>query len=569
MSESGKPNLCPYCGHQQPTGDRCQQCGGLFEPLSRRATQIAMGPWFIRDAQKPFRPGCSFEVVRKQVDAGRVKADTVIRGPTTQQFWTHARHTPGIAHLLGHCHDCGARVSSSAEKCPECAAVFALPETRNELGLQYPTAAQAAEAQAEINRIVAEQQAGDEEAGQEKADGATGKVGGTDAGKDTSRGDRGRDGDDDKKHSSKSGAGGARRVPRRVVLPAHDLLDQIVGPARQRLSPMAPGAPGSGSNRESGGEGAGKRESNVPVVVVRPIGGRAGAGSSGGAAGKRGRTSGRGSGDSGGDSGGIEALGEAQMLDAAGRALDFAPTDGDAFPVPPAPPKAKRSALAKALGLMVLLVLAFYCFWLTWELTHQGDSPPPPESPAGRTQSNFPQGKPATSDRPSTPAGANKPAGPSKPAEIPKPLVRPTPPASLPADFPLTPANRPSDAGPAEAPAGGATGARSSSSRTGDSRTPDARPADARTPAARAADPRAAEQPVNLFAAPPTAATIRTRLSQADRLEASGKFADALAIVEDLARNVAPDARPPEMVAALTRLRDRVQKENARKTFED
>ena len=45
MSEasSGKEKLvlCPYCGHAQFGGDRCQACAGLFEPLSRRATQLA------------------------------------------------------------------------------------------------------------------------------------------------------------------------------------------------------------------------------------------------------------------------------------------------------------------------------------------------------------------------------------------------------------------------------------------------------------------------------------------------------------------------------------------------
>src|SRR5690348_425633 len=98
--------LCPYCGHAQPAADRCEECRGLFEPLSRRATQISMGPWFIRDKANPFRPGCSYEVLRKQIAAGKIKPTTVLRGPTTRQFWSVARNVPGVAHLLGYCHRC-------------------------------------------------------------------------------------------------------------------------------------------------------------------------------------------------------------------------------------------------------------------------------------------------------------------------------------------------------------------------------------------------------------------------------------------------------------------------------
>ena len=64
MSKENKIILCPYCGNTQKTPDRCEGCGGLFEPLSRKATQIKMGPWFIRDKNNPFRPGCSYEVLR-------------------------------------------------------------------------------------------------------------------------------------------------------------------------------------------------------------------------------------------------------------------------------------------------------------------------------------------------------------------------------------------------------------------------------------------------------------------------------------------------------------------------
>ena len=114
MSDSSAENrltLCPYCGNTQSGGDKCGQCGGLFEPLSRKATQISMGPWYIRDPRMPFRPGCSFVVIKRQAKAGKIKSTTVLRGPTTRQFWSVARNVPGVAHLIGYCHDCAEKIS--------------------------------------------------------------------------------------------------------------------------------------------------------------------------------------------------------------------------------------------------------------------------------------------------------------------------------------------------------------------------------------------------------------------------------------------------------------------------
>ena len=147
MSDQTKYILCPYCGHTQTHADRCAECGGLFEPLSRRATQIAMGPWYIRDKQNPFRPGCCYDVLKKQIRSGRVKPHTVLRGPTTRQFWSVARHVPGVAHLLGYCHACGAKVSPDDGECGECGVSFESVRERNELGLAYRTNKQAQRAQ--------------------------------------------------------------------------------------------------------------------------------------------------------------------------------------------------------------------------------------------------------------------------------------------------------------------------------------------------------------------------------------------------------------------------------------
>ncbi|MEM6551961.1 MAG: zinc ribbon domain-containing protein, partial [Planctomycetota bacterium] len=142
--------VCPYCGHVQERSHRCVACGGLFEPLSRKATQIAMGPWYIRDKQNPFRPGCSYDTLLAMIKAGRITPTTILRGPTTRQFWAVARNVPGIAHHLGYCHACGKRVDPNATECPHCGAKFRPVHTRDHLGLAYRHNNDAKRAQREI-----------------------------------------------------------------------------------------------------------------------------------------------------------------------------------------------------------------------------------------------------------------------------------------------------------------------------------------------------------------------------------------------------------------------------------
>ena len=131
LSRDPKYVLCPYCGHVQthPT-DRCRACGGFFDPLSVKVTHQMMGPWYIRDRHMPFRPGANYDVMLKQIERGRIKPNTIVRGPTTRQLWSLARHVPGMAHKLGYCHACGKDgVDSQDDNCAGCGAVF--PTTRS------------------------------------------------------------------------------------------------------------------------------------------------------------------------------------------------------------------------------------------------------------------------------------------------------------------------------------------------------------------------------------------------------------------------------------------------------
>lgn len=143
---------CPYCGHlpESPGASRCSNCGGLFEPLSRKATQLAMGAWFVRDEARPFMPGFNDAILRHQVASGRVKADTIVRGPTTHQFWMRADQTPGVSRLLGKCHACGGGVSPEDQTCKTCHADLSLPTDIDRLGLMFTDAEARHAAQAEV-----------------------------------------------------------------------------------------------------------------------------------------------------------------------------------------------------------------------------------------------------------------------------------------------------------------------------------------------------------------------------------------------------------------------------------
>jgi hypothetical protein len=127
--------ICPYCGETQPESDRCRACAGLFEPLSRQATHNAMGPWFVRDEQRPHQPGCSYETLVRLIQRGRVTRYTIVRGPTTRQFWTIAKRVPGISHYFGACYQCDASVDADDRSCHACGATFGGFLDRNFLGL--------------------------------------------------------------------------------------------------------------------------------------------------------------------------------------------------------------------------------------------------------------------------------------------------------------------------------------------------------------------------------------------------------------------------------------------------
>ena len=135
MSDDPKAILCPYCGDAQKPALACRSCGGNFDQWSLAATQNDMGTWHVRDSSRPHFIGLSHEAIVAAIRAGEIGMNSIVRGPTTRQFWTLARRAPGIAHLFGRCHACQAPVTPAAPVCGTCGAVPSTPPTRNFAGL--------------------------------------------------------------------------------------------------------------------------------------------------------------------------------------------------------------------------------------------------------------------------------------------------------------------------------------------------------------------------------------------------------------------------------------------------
>lgn len=89
----------------------------------------------MRDERTPFSPPFSFETLRTMIARKRITLDSVIRGPSTRQFWMRARHVPGVSALLGCCHACGEAVDPRQAVCESCGVGLTWPHDRERLGL--------------------------------------------------------------------------------------------------------------------------------------------------------------------------------------------------------------------------------------------------------------------------------------------------------------------------------------------------------------------------------------------------------------------------------------------------
>ena len=129
--------VCPYCGsmHKDHLPEICEYCHGRLDPESREHTRADLGPWFLRNVDRPFSPGMRYETLVRQMALGRIRSTDVVRGPTTGQFWTVARKVPGLSHHFGLCHACQAPASPEDDACRACGASFQVMLDRNRMGL--------------------------------------------------------------------------------------------------------------------------------------------------------------------------------------------------------------------------------------------------------------------------------------------------------------------------------------------------------------------------------------------------------------------------------------------------
>ena len=113
--------VCPFCGavREQPEGV-CARCTMESSPATRQATKSRIGPWYVLQTRNPAAPGMKFETLLAFVRKGRVRAQSIVRGPTTHQLWRFAAHVKGLSREFDVCYSCGHTIAREATVCLHC-----------------------------------------------------------------------------------------------------------------------------------------------------------------------------------------------------------------------------------------------------------------------------------------------------------------------------------------------------------------------------------------------------------------------------------------------------------------
>ena len=112
---------CVYCGRLIPrTSERCPECRTSYSLAVRRASREIEGAWFYLEPRNPSNRGVDFSTMLKLIEKGRLKADSVVRGPTTHQDWMYAAETPLLSKHLGVCPHCFAPAGPQDVYCSTC-----------------------------------------------------------------------------------------------------------------------------------------------------------------------------------------------------------------------------------------------------------------------------------------------------------------------------------------------------------------------------------------------------------------------------------------------------------------
>jgi len=121
-------HVCPFCGavRDQPDGV-CARCTMESSPATRQATKSRIGPWYVLQTRNPAAPGMKFETLLAFVRKGRVRAQSIVRGPTTHQLWRFAAQVKGLSREFDVCYSCGRAIAREAAVCLHCNRLQDLP----------------------------------------------------------------------------------------------------------------------------------------------------------------------------------------------------------------------------------------------------------------------------------------------------------------------------------------------------------------------------------------------------------------------------------------------------------
>ena len=112
---------CVYCGQVVPRDvERCPQCKASYSLAVRRASREIEGSWFYLEPRNLSNRGVDFNTILKLIEKGRLKRDSVVRGPTTHQDWMFAAEAPLLSKYLGVCPHCFSPARPAQEFCDHC-----------------------------------------------------------------------------------------------------------------------------------------------------------------------------------------------------------------------------------------------------------------------------------------------------------------------------------------------------------------------------------------------------------------------------------------------------------------
>ncbi len=121
--------VCPFCAHiRTDAGGSCPKCTMEDTASTRRSTGERIGPWFVLQRKNPTAPGLRLSVLLTLARRGHVTPKSIVRGPTTGQFWRYAAQVKGLSRVFGLCWHCGSGVSPDASTCPKCRSAQEIPD---------------------------------------------------------------------------------------------------------------------------------------------------------------------------------------------------------------------------------------------------------------------------------------------------------------------------------------------------------------------------------------------------------------------------------------------------------